>query len=446
MPWNSSTKKIVGSANINAGGDIQQATGQSYHDIGNCIKYGCQSGHVNKWSLIKPIHYPGKHKLTLENFRGTTAMINEGIVYGLRVPTNLSNPSPADIHATSWEYVGYPNAAAMVSSYGSCPYRYFDFIHPDTTLSAQNLVGYSENARADISGDIPSTSIFYIDTTMEESRGVSIVSAAYNSSNTEGVKIAEFVVRTSTDEVISPSTLQTRLGKCYPGILIGNYVTALSHGTTGTSIPLRYNNAWTADNWFIDMSRVIGKTTPEGGTAGNVPWNTPSSQTASLVLIYPASNSTYLIAGDSTTDFTRYWTYLDSSYVWNATFFPIPGGTGETISLVKHQTATIANIVSIERVGTIGFRVRYGFTNDYTGNLSVTITANITSSGNVPQAKTVTYTSVSGTTLYNVAFNWIDDYDIIATSGDTYTIEATIATTINGITTYGTSRTETITV
>ena len=445
MPWNSTTKKMVGAANINANGDIQQATGQSYRDIGNCIKYGCQGGRINKFSLVKPIHYPGKHKLSLAEFRGTPTMINSGIVFGLEVPANYSNPNPSAIHNTTWNYVGYPNANGMS---GTSPYRHFDFIHPDTTPSAQSLVGYSGNAVPDLSGEIPSTSEFHIGSSKSESAGYSVVNTLYDPNNTEGVRIAEFIVRTSAGEVIDENTLKARLANCYPGILIGNYVTALTHGSTDTALPLWHNNAWTSDNWYVDMSKVLGKTN-QGGTAGRSPWSSDTNTTASLVLIYPATaGSTYIAAGDPETDVAQYWVYLATDLVWNASFFPIPGGTGVSVSLTRITTATVANVTAITKTST-GFTVSYKFTANYTGSLSTTITAVVNETGQsvtFRNAKTTSRSSASSASTYSESFGWSADFDLVPFPGQSYDVTVTIFTTIGGRDSYGNGMQETITI
>ena len=445
MPWNSTTKKMVGAANINANGDIQQATGQSYRDIANCIKYGCQGGRINKFSLVKPIHYPGKHKLSLAEFRGTPAMINSGIVFGLEVPANYSNPNPSAIHNTTWNYVGYPNASGMS---GTSPYRHFDFIHPDTTPSAQSLVGYSQNAVPDLSGEIPSTSEFHIGSSKSESAGYSVVKALYDPNNTEGVRIAEFIVRTSAGEVIDENTLKARLANCYPGILIGNYVTALTHGSTDTALPLWHNNAWTSDNWYVDMSKVLGKTN-QGGTAGRSPWSSDTNTTASLVLIYiPTGGTTDIAAGDPETDVAQYWVYLAADLAWNASFFPIPGATGVSVSLTRITTATVANVTAITKTST-GFTVSYKFTANYTGSLSTTITAVVNETGQsvtFRKAKTTSRSSASSASTYSESFGWSADFDLVPFPGQSYDVTVTIFTTIGGRDSYGNGMQETITI
>lgn len=442
MPWNNSSKKIIGAANINSNGngDIQRATGQSYLRLDECIRYGCQRGMVRKWSRIKPIHYPGKFKLSLEDFRGTSDMITAGIVYGLAVPNNYGQPSPAAIHATSWDYVGYPNASGMS---GSSPYRFFDFIHPDTTPSVQNLVGYSGNAVPDIYGDIPSTSEFYIG----EKSGEASANALYDPNNTEGVQIAEFVVRTSSDEVITPATLKTRLANCYPAIIIGSYVTALTHGDGDIVKPLWYHDAWTSDNWYVDMSKVLGKTVPGGGTANTFPWGV-GSQTASLCLVYCPNGGTLIAAGDSGTDIAAYWVYLSSDLAWNASFFPLPEATGKTIQLARRTTDTVANVGQISQTAS-GFEVSYSFTNSYnqavSANLHVELWQGNTRIGS-PLNRPQSYQTVTGGVSHFESFNWMSDFGIGVMPGDVYEVRATIFTYIGQVETAGNGLTETITI
>lgn len=450
MPWNSTTEKMVGAANINNDGDIQQATGQTYHDVGNCIKFGCQEGIVNKFSLIKPIHYPGKFVLSLEDFRGTANMISNGIVYGLSVPAGYQMPVPSLIHATSWDYVGYPNASGME---GTSPYRFFDFIHPNTTPSAQNLVGYSGKAVPDIHGEIFDTSMFYIGSTQAESSGVSVVSALYEHSNTEGVAIAEYVVSTNPGEAIPSEDFIDRMAGCYPCILIGNYITALSHGDTNAARPIRYNGAWTSDNWYVDMSKVLGKTTTPGGHQGSSPWSSTTNVTASLVLVYPVEGTTYLAPNDSGTDISQYWVYIPdngpaAADAWNSKFFPIPGATGIPITVTKKVTSTIAYIDSVSKNSSTGITVNYSFSSDYSGDLSVTLVASYpksSSSGRWSATKVISLSSASISNPQSVNIGWSEfDDDAVHFPGEEITVTVTVSTTIAGVVTPGNSVTETI--
>ena len=443
MPWNSTTKKIVGAADINSSGngDIQLAAKVSdRYDIGNIIKYGCQAGNINKWSRIKPIHYPGKFKLSLEDFKGHPQMVGSGIVYGLAVPQGISSPTPAAIHATSWDYVGYPNASGMGTiTGGDSPYRFFDFIHPDTTPSDQTKVGYSENARADIGGGIPSDSEFWINGSQSESAGYSVVNALYDPNNTEGINIAEYVVYPDTQTPIGDLT--DYLKNCYPGILIGDYITALTHGSTDTALPLcRLEGGqyvWTSDYWYVDMSKVLGKGTRQGLS----PWASAQTATASLVLIFPTSgNTTYIAANDPATDITRYWVYMPTpADPWAANFFPIPGATGQTISLTKHPTDTLANVDSVEVVTGVdaGIKVYFSFTENYSSQLSVQVAVDLwqTSPGSITYPrKTITVPLNSATAglpgQQSVIFGWDDKWGIMVASGDSYKADIKISTII----------------
>ncbi|MBR5660582.1 MAG: hypothetical protein IKW99_03435 [Bacteroidales bacterium] len=450
MPWNSSTEKIIGAANINNSGDIQLATGQSYKDIGNCIKYGCSSGNINKWSKIKPIHYPDKFVLSLADFRGPSILVNEGIVYGLSVPAGFQSPVPSEIHATTWDYVGYPNATGLS---GTSPYRFFDFINPGTTPSSQSLVGYSKRATPDIHGEIPSTSMFYINSSQSESAGVSVVNTLYEPNNSEGVAIAEFVVSTSPGEAIPEEDFNDRMELLYPGILVGNYVTALSHGTTDAAMPIRYNGSWVADNWYVDMSKVLGKTTTPGGTQGNCPWSSTTNTTASLVLILPA-DGTRLAAADSGTDVAQYWVYIPdagpaAADVWNAEFFPIPCAVGIPVTITKKQTATVAHIESVTRNSSTGITVEYSFSSDYGSSLDVVIEASYPRSSSSHQTwdatKTVSAASASATGSQTVNINWSEfSGDVVHFSGEEIEVTVRITTEISDVSTPGNTVTETI--
>lgn len=437
---------MVGSANINTNGDIQLATQQSYPDVGNCIKFGCQQGRVNGFSLIKPIHYPGKFKLSLEDFKGHPQMIAAGIVYGLKVPQGISSPTPAAIHATSWDYVGYPNGPDMESQYGGkSPYRFFDFEHPDTTPSQQTLVGYSGNAVPDISGQIPSGTRFVIGSAAAEA----VVNASYDPNNTEGVKIAEYVVYPDAQTPISD--LSKYLKNCYPGILIGNYLTALTHADGDIVKPLYYQYAWVSDNWYVNMSKVLGN----GTRKGHSPWTSTVNEIASLVLIYPTSsgNTTYIAAGDPETDVALYWVKFDEipgDQGWNANFFPIPGATGIPVTLTKQTTSTVANVIAITKTST-GFTVSYQFSANYSRSLQTTIRATIKQTSPdegtaFDKPKVTSRTSVNTSTIYTETYEWDADFNILVQSGQKYQVAVTITTKIGTNTSGGEGMTTEITI
>jgi hypothetical protein len=196
------------------------------------------------------------------------------------------------------------------------------------------------------------------------------------------------------------------------------------------------------------MSKVLGKTN-QGGTAGRSPWSSDTNTTASLVLIYPATaGSTYIAAGDPETDVAQYWVYLATDLVWNASFFPIPKGTGVSVSLTRITTATVANVTAITKTST-GFTVSYKFTANYSGSLSTTITAVVNETGQsvtFRKAKTTSRSSASSASTYSESFGWSADFDLVPFPGQSYDVTVTIFTTIGGRDSYGNGMQETITI
>ena len=159
-------------------GDIREFFGIPENKIGALITRLIALGLINKWSLVKPIHYPGKIPLDAADFRGRTLETNDnGLVYGLKVPAQISIINPAAFHATSWDYLGYPNAPGLS---GNSLYRVYDFD------------GYDDNAVPDIYGLIPAGSKFYIGT---GDAGVvtaaSVVNEGYRTNNQYGVPLPE---------------------------------------------------------------------------------------------------------------------------------------------------------------------------------------------------------------------------------------------------------------
>ena len=138
------------SSGVSLLGDIREVFGLPYDGLYELITEAISGGLINKWAKYKPIHYPGKMPLEDADFRGRSVDTNDhGLVYGLKVPAQISVIVPSAFHNTTWDYLGYPNAPGLS---GSSLYRALDFN------------GYSENALPDIYGLIPSTSKFYVGT------------------------------------------------------------------------------------------------------------------------------------------------------------------------------------------------------------------------------------------------------------------------------------------
>ena len=303
-------------------GDIREFFGLPYDGIYDLITEAVAQGLINKWAKYKPIHYPGKIPLEDADFRGRPIDTNDnGLVYGLKVPAQVSVINPAAFHATSWDYLGYPNAPGLS---GSSLYRALDFD------------GYSANALPDIYGLIPSGSKFYIGT---DDAGIvtanSVVNEGYRTNNQYGVPLARYVVDGIT---LTDNQLMARLAKCYPAILIGNYLTAVGVYNSGTgdvdygTIVRANGGGWVvaSDSWCVDMRKL----TPDG----NRPWTGDTGTVATLVLVYTASANPYLVNGDSTTDVTQYWHDMTEERAWTSRIFPLPGACGVSIQVERYIT------------------------------------------------------------------------------------------------------------
>lgn len=302
--------------------DIRQVVGiDDYDDIRGLIVAGVSRGLINKWSKVKPIHYPDLYELTDAGFRGRTLDTNDhGLVYGLKVPAQVSVIVPSAFHGTTWDYLGYPNASGLT---GASPYRTTDFD------------GYSANAVPDIYGLIPSGSKFYIGT---DDAGIvtanSVVNEGYRTNNLYGVPLARYVV----DGInLTDNQLMARLAQCYPAILIGNYLTAVGvyNPTTGdvdysTIVRSNGSGGWIVANdaWCVDMRKL----TPDG----NRPWTGDTNTVATLVLVYTASANPYLVNGDATTDVTRYWHDMTEERAWTSRIFPLPGACGVSVQVERY--------------------------------------------------------------------------------------------------------------
>ena len=303
-------------------GDIREFFGLPYDGIYDLITEAVAQGLINKWAKYKPIHYPGKIPLEDADFRGRSIDTNDnGLVYGMKVPAQVSVIDPSAFHATSWDYLGYPNAPGLS---GSSLYRALDFD------------GYSANALPDIYGLIPSGSKFYIGT---DDAGIvtanSVVNEGYRTNNQYGVPLARYVVDGIT---LTDNQLMARLAQCYPAILIGNYLTAVGVYNSGTgdvdygTIVRANGGGWVvaSDSWCVDMRKL----TPDG----NRPWTGDTSTVATLVLVYTASANPYLVNGDSTTDVTQYWHDMTEERAWTSRIFPLPGACGVSIQVERYIT------------------------------------------------------------------------------------------------------------
>lgn len=364
-------------------GDIREVFGLPYDGIYDLITEAIDQGLVNKWAKYKPIHYPGKLPLEDADFRGRPIDTNDnGLVYGLKVPAQVSVIDPAAFHATSWDYLGYPNAPGLS---GSSLYR------------ARDFDGYNHAALPDIYGLIPGTSKFYVGT---DDAGIvtaaSVVNEGYRTNNQDGVTLARYVVDGLT---LTDDQLMARLAQCYPAILIGNYLTAVGVYNSGTGdvdyeTIVKYNGGWVvhSDVWCVDMRKL----TPDG----NRPWTGDTSTVATLVLVYTASANPYLVNGDSTTDITRYWHDMTEERAWTSRIFPLPGACGVSIQVERYITPGY-NLTPVSASGTTS-QVTITFDVTYVGSGQIptgtaTVSARVGGGGTEPTTTVLLPKSASST-------------------------------------------------
>ena len=351
-------------------GDIREFFGLPYDGIYELITEAIDQDLINKWAKYKPIHYPGKLPLEDADFRGRPIDTNDhGLVYGLKVPAQVSVIVPSAFHNTTWDYLGYPNAPGLS---GSSLYR------------ARDFDGYSANALPDIYGLIPSGSKFYIGT---NDAGIvtanSVVNEGYRVNNQYGVPLARYVVDGIT---LTDNQLMARLAQCYPAILIGNYLTGVGVYNSGTGdvdyeTIVKYNGGWVvhSDSWCVDMRKL----TPDG----NRPWTEDTNTVATLVLVYTASANPYLVNGDSTTDVTQYWHDMTEERAWTSRIFPLPGACGVSIQVERYITPGFT-LTPVSASGTTG-QVTITFSVSYVGSSqnpmgSATVSARVGSGGLEP--------------------------------------------------------------
>ena len=387
-------------------GDIRAVFGLPESKLGAIITRAIALGLLNKWSLVKPIHYPGKIALEAADFRGRPVDTNDhGLVYGLKVPAQISIINPSAFHGTTWDYLGYPNAPGLS---GSSLYREWD------------LDGYDDSAVPDIYGLIPSTSKFYIGT---DDAGVvtaaSVVNEGYRQNNPYGVPLARYVVDGVT---LTDNQLMARLAQCYPAILIGNYLTGVGvyNPTTGAvdygTIVRANGSGWVVANdaWCVDMRKL--------DSDGNRPWTADTNTVATLVLVYTASSYPRLINGDPGSDLTEFWFDMTEERAWTARIFPLPGACGVSINIERYVTPGFT-LTPISATGTtssviVNFRVSYAGS-DPNPRGEATITARVGSGGTEPTTVvllrgTVTTASVtfSAGDFGKMAFNPSQDTSI----------------------------------
>ena len=359
------------SSGVSLLGDIREVFGLPYDGLYELITEAISGGLINKWAKYKPIHYPGKMPLEDADFRGRPVDTNDhGLVYGLKVPAQISVIVPSAFHNTTWDYLGYPNAPGLS---GSSLYRALDFN------------GYSENALPDIYGLIPSTSKFYVGT---DDAGIvtanSVVNEGYRTNNQYGVPLARYVVDGVT---LTDDQLMARLAQCYPAILIGNYLTGVGvyNSTTGNvdynPIVRANGSSWvvSSDSWCVDMRKLTDD--------GIRPWTADTNTVATLVLVYTASSYPRLINGDPDSDLTQYWFDMTEERAWTARIFPLPGACGVSIQVKRYITPGFT-LTPVGAVGTTS-QVTINFSVSYVGSAtnpmgSATVTARVGSGGLEP--------------------------------------------------------------
>ena len=360
------------SSGVSLLGDIREVFGLPYDGLYELITKAVSQGLINKWAKYKPIHYPGKMPLEDADFRGRSVDTNDhGLVYGLKVPAQISVIVPSAFHNTTWDYLGYPNAPGLS---GSSLYRALDFN------------GYSENALPDIYGLIPSTSKFYVGT---DDAGIvtanSVVNEGYRTNNQYGVPLARYVVDGVT---LTDDQLMARLAQCYPAILIGNYLTGVGVYNSGTgnvdySTIVRSNGSggWVvaSDSWCVDMRKLTDD--------GIRPWTADTNAVATLVLVYTASSYPRLINGDPDSDLTQYWFDMTEERAWTARIFPLPGACGVSIQVEKYITPGFT-LTPVSAAGTTS-SVTITFSVSYVGSSqnpmgSATVSARVGSGGLEP--------------------------------------------------------------
>lgn len=359
------------SSGVSLLGDIREVFGLPYDGLYELITEAVSQGLINKWAKYKPIHYPGKMPLEDADFRGRPVDTNDhGLVYGLKVPAQISVIVPSAFHNTTWAYEGYPNASGLS---GSSLYRALDFN------------GYSENALPDIYGLIPSTSKFYVGT---DDAGIvtanSVVNEGYRTNNQYGVPLARYVVDGVT---LTDDQLMARLAQCYPAILIGNYLTGVGvyNSTTGNvdynPIVRANGSSWvvSSDSWCVDMRKLTDD--------GIRPWTADTNTVATLVLVYTASSYPRLINGDPDSDLTQYWFDMTEERAWTARIFPLPGACGVSIQVEKYITPGFT-LTPVSASGTTS-QVTITFSVSYVGSSqnpmgSATVSARVGSGGLEP--------------------------------------------------------------
>ena len=133
MPWNSTTKIMTAPLNINAGGDIQNASGVSSGDLGYCLV----NGNWNKWAKYKPVKSSAVGALTENDLVG----LNYGLTIDVCGPNgNISSYISA--FGSQWAY-DKPNGST-----GEV-YRAFDLTNP----SGRTATGYNGNAASFINAN-----------------------------------------------------------------------------------------------------------------------------------------------------------------------------------------------------------------------------------------------------------------------------------------------------
>lgn len=202
--------------------DVNAVLGTSYGTIEDC----CQSDAINKYSAIKPVAHTilfgsdVESRLTATEAKGAEALINDGIIYGLKVGQGVTEWQ--NLHQSTYEYVGRPNGSPY-------PNRIADF------------VGYDHNAQPTLRGSIVNTEINY------NAINIKVGLLWAKSTNTTGIDILKLIGRDGN------------LNNYYVNVLIDNYSITLLNQDTGTRTTVAPNGV--KQNTFYINSLPSGYST-----------------------------------------------------------------------------------------------------------------------------------------------------------------------------------------
>lgn len=356
-----SNGKISGSVSHS---DINAVLGTNY----KTNRELCTAAAINKWAKCKPIRHTSNGPLTSAQRKGTGEDISSGIMYGLKVSSNVTILS--ELHNATWDYV------RPTGGIGTSPYRLQDFN------------GYYHSAAPTLKGEGLGETLY-----MDSSHPFGVILRWNVTNNTDGVDIKEMV------SGITDATLEW--GDLCLCVLIDGYMTALINSrmsTTNQWAPIYYNGTY-CDTFTCPELNSALKTT------GN--------------------HKITVVATDaqSAAQFQGSWKYVLDDALYSGVYISIPDLAGKTVEFTSGDGSSskygewdggTASVMSS------ALRMSFNLVSAPTESCTYKITLEF---GGLP-ANTKTFTMSAGGTFPPIVSWATSELGVLPMSGDVYNVSA----------------------